>query len=397
MRTPDLIEVTRRLFQATTPQNAVLLLAAILAACATPPPVNWGREFASPGASLSYEEALRNYQADGMIGITYRLLAKGLPRDKEYHVWMRRLDGASQRIPAVIRLDESGRLRMFGEAGPELEVGLRKMALGEPMQYAVVSDDGTASAFTRIVPFQTAASGDAGCRLGLVLESPKGDEFTLDGSGFAPGEQVEIALSGMLLTSGETVSADASGAFATPVQIPEGVPHAQADASARSTSCTVELHIEATRELEPAGSFDRDRPLPPQSQLDRAVLALAESKGWSLAYKDTDEGLFVWEVPLLPGDRPMCTAVFAWYLKRVENQIALYDPLNSLDLEMCAMSITDFRVAAHRLQQDTKQRWLAEVGPVVFAGPSSATHSFDLLARVMADVTKSKLDEFREE
>jgi len=67
---------------------------------------------------------------------------------------------------------------------------------------------------------------------------------------------------------------------------------------ASAVSCRVELVFEARQELAPAGHFEFYRPLLPQPMLYQAVLALAESKGWSLAYSDPE-----WS---------SCIVVFAW-------------------------------------------------------------------------------------
>src|SRR5262249_61743511 len=98
----------------------------------------------------------------------------------------------------------------------------------------------------------------------------------------------------------------------------------------------------------------------------------------SEAYEDRAGGIFVWRgaVAGLPED---CQSLFAWYVKRVGENIALSDPgfLHCTETKqtVACPPCAEFSVRVRSIQEEFKSRWLDLVGPVKFVGPSIATHS----------------------
>jgi hypothetical protein len=125
--------------------------------------------------------------------------------------------------------------------------------------------------------------------------------------------------------------------------------------------------------------------LPPDDVLHAKVLQVGREMGLIETYQDPDEGLFVWRVKLTlgkPGKISVeCNALFAWYLKRVENKVALNDPLLlQCDEKLGAKLYPEIQ----RLQEEFKRRWRAAVGDdVMLIGSSNEIHSPSLLAIVL--------------
>ncbi len=145
-----------------------------------------------PGAQLALAEIVRTKPSVGE-GFTYRLQATGLPQGKTYRLELRRLDGRVGRMPiGTLRIDAAGRLvtergfrleqHALGTWGPVLK--------GEPLELALVAEDGSGQVVARIIPAPIEASGAGGCRLSIELMDPRGSAFRIKGEGFEPGEEV---------------------------------------------------------------------------------------------------------------------------------------------------------------------------------------------------------------
>jgi len=124
--------------------------------------------------------------------------------------------------------------------------------------------------------------------------------------------------------------------------------------------------------------------LPPDNVLQAKVLEVGSEMGLTEIYEDPDEGLFVWRVKLSAAKsgqaRTECDALFAWYLKRVEDKVALNDPF----LLLCgANPPAEILSETRPFQEEFKRRWLAAVGDVALIPPTTQTHSQDLEAEVL--------------
>src|SRR5438132_8220215 len=111
-------------------------LTLMLSACAAAPPfpraketqIKWESRFASPGTRLTYKETSRVSSLQG-TGVTYKLWAEGLPKEKMYSLWGKWINGRTAEMYKALHVDGSG--RVVREDGTALEFGLRKMLEGE--------------------------------------------------------------------------------------------------------------------------------------------------------------------------------------------------------------------------------------------------------------------------
>ncbi len=130
-------------------------------------------------------------------------------------------------------------------------------------------------------------------------------------------------------------------------------------------------------------------PLPSDDVLHAKVIEVGRAMGLTEAYRDPTEGLFVWRVKLSVADPAQppaeCPALFAWYLKRIDNEVALHDPM----LLLCgAKPRSELLLETRRFQEEFKRRWLEAVGDVALIPPTARTHSQDLEATVLGLLSK---------
>jgi tetratricopeptide (TPR) repeat protein len=134
--------------------------------------------------------------------------------------------------------------------------------------------------------------------------------------------------------------------------------------------------------------FSLDPPLPPDEVLQENALAAGRAMGWSLAYENRAEGLFIWRVLLPAPDREATRTIaccFSWYMKRVGNEIWVDDPFQCEPVAGIEV-IEQLALAGRALQEEFKRRWLALVGPVMLRGPSPETHSAELMTKAALEV-----------
>ena len=129
---------------------------------------------ATPGVDLELVQAARSATGDT---VKYRLRVKGLPAGHSFGVWTKTFG------------------RDFSEVVPEfrngIELDLGSYPRGAAWWVAIASEDHKTTAFARVVPYPIAAR-DGACSISLELISLYGNRFIAVGSGFPPGEEVEI-------------------------------------------------------------------------------------------------------------------------------------------------------------------------------------------------------------
>lgn len=134
----------------------------------------------------------------------------------------------------------------------------------------------------------------------------------------------------------------------------------------------------------------RQQPAALSDVLQDRVLEVGQGMGWSKVYENRAEGLFVWHFQLdasaAQGAGNQCGGLFAWYIKRVEDKVALDDPI--LFDRTCPPEPRRLGAEARRLQELFKRRWLDLVGAVTLISPSAATHSQKLLGQVLSRLYK---------
>jgi len=127
-------------------------------------------------------------------------------------------------------------------------------------------------------------------------------------------------------------------------------------------------------------------PLPPDDFLQAKLLETGSAMGRSLVYENRPEGLFIWRFAMeVVGSAQAsyaCDFRFAWYMKRIGNEIWVDDP--GIVAPGCPMDSQQLQAEIRRQQEDFKQRWLALVGPIPLKGPTPATHSAQILGEALA-------------
>ncbi|HEX4438444.1 MAG TPA: hypothetical protein VH854_00140 [Thermoanaerobaculia bacterium] len=152
--------------------------APLAAASATPKPSG-----ATEGARLTYMERSRGVE-QGVAIVHYTLKADGVPRDKSYALYGRRMNGTTAEIKRGVRIGDGGAL--LGPDGKDVDLSLGRMFAGEYDVFALIAADGTVKTFVEITPFPIQAEGKGGCRLQARPMDLRGQGFVITGSGFQP-------------------------------------------------------------------------------------------------------------------------------------------------------------------------------------------------------------------
>lgn len=128
----------------------------------------------------------------------YRLRAEGVPRGVRFDIWTKDFGQPFKEAFSGFRMDEAGELVSVGGSGRPRR--LEDIALdpgpypkGAVWMVALASDDHKLSAFAKVIPHPIAAR-DRACSMSLELISLHGNRFLASGTGFAPGEEVDIEL-----------------------------------------------------------------------------------------------------------------------------------------------------------------------------------------------------------
>jgi hypothetical protein len=129
---------------------------------------------ATPGVNLELVEAGRRANGDT---VKYRLRVKGLPSGHSFGVWTKSF---GRDFTEVVT-----------ELGVHVELDPGPYPRGAAWWVAIASEDQKTAAFARVVPYPIAAR-DGACTISLELISLYGNRFIAVGSGFPPGEEVEI-------------------------------------------------------------------------------------------------------------------------------------------------------------------------------------------------------------
>jgi hypothetical protein len=128
----------------------------------------------------------------------YRLRAEGVPISAGYGIWVKNfatsdfkevVPGFKFQDGTLTLVDGSGKRKRLDEV--VLEPG--PYAKGAAWTVALASDDHKLAAFTRVVPYPIVAK-DRACAVWLELASAHGDRFITTGTGFIPGEIVDMEL-----------------------------------------------------------------------------------------------------------------------------------------------------------------------------------------------------------
>ena len=174
---------------------AALLVASASAAFARHSSAVLDPRRATPGIRVELVELPRSAPE---FKARYRLRAEGVPRGVGFGIWIKRFASDFQETLPGFSTDSAGALVSGdGKGGTQriedvvLEPG--PYLKGAAWTVALASDDHKLSAFARVIPYPIGAK-DGNCIATLELVSVHGDRFVTNGTGFAPGEDVDIEL-----------------------------------------------------------------------------------------------------------------------------------------------------------------------------------------------------------
>ncbi len=183
---------------------AVLLLCAVVliglssvqecTAQTVPTRDQWGEKYNSPGAKLTYKEIDRS-SVQGRTVITYNLFASGLPRNEHYVLCALNV-GADPRSVTDAYLNEEGKV-VNVLADPVHNVAEDPInakvfgGKGEPIQFALISDDERLRAFAQIIPFPIEETNGP-CHLSAIETGPLYYGMFVRVTGLQPNEELTL-------------------------------------------------------------------------------------------------------------------------------------------------------------------------------------------------------------
>lgn len=175
----------------------------------------WGEKFNSPGAKLPYREIGRA-TIQGRTIVTYNLFASALPKDQHYVLCVLNV-GSDPRAVTDAYLNGDGKVvnvladvaRRVAEEPINAKVFGGK---GEPIQFALISDDNQLRAFAQIVPFPLEETTGP-CHLSLIETGPYYSAVLIRLTGFQPDEKLSIEQRSENEGGRSKARADAQGAY----------------------------------------------------------------------------------------------------------------------------------------------------------------------------------------
>jgi hypothetical protein len=154
----------------------------------------WGEKFNSPGAKLSYKEIGRA-KIQRRTVITYNLFASGLSKDQHYVLCVLNV-GSDPKAVADAYLNGDGKVvNVLADAAHHVaEDPINAKVFGgkgEPIQFALISDDDQSRVFTQIVPFPLEETVGP-CHLSVIETGPYYSVVLIRLTGFQPDEELSI-------------------------------------------------------------------------------------------------------------------------------------------------------------------------------------------------------------
>ncbi|MBZ5681464.1 MAG: hypothetical protein LAO24_15295 [Acidobacteriia bacterium] len=203
------------------------------------PDFEWN-DASTSGASLKFTETSRKKMKGTGPVVEYELHAQGFKQGDKLLLWSKWLDDTYQRWESSV--DQAGAIsyKIKGENVPVRNFNFFHMAHGEPIRWALVSEDATTKAFAVVVPFPLESHGKGECTASARLESPTGLVFLLSFSGFQPGEPIDVTSEFKSESKKATQQASAQGTTEMPVLFGEG-DKGKAKVTASSKTCEVSL------------------------------------------------------------------------------------------------------------------------------------------------------------
>jgi len=172
----------------------VCLLAASCLAQNAPSRDQWGEQFNSPGAKLTYKETGRTRTPEKTV-ITYNLFVSGLPKNAHYVLWVLHVGDDPQAISDADWNDEGKLVRVLADPGHHIAedpIGAKVSGgKGEPTQFALISDDNQSRAFAEIIPFPMEVN-QGPCHLSATETGPYYFGMLIKLTGLQPNEELLV-------------------------------------------------------------------------------------------------------------------------------------------------------------------------------------------------------------
>jgi hypothetical protein len=154
----------------------------------------WGEKYNSPGAKLTYKEIGRTRIQDRTV-ITYNLFASGLSKDGHYVLCVLNV-GSDPQATTDAYLNEEGKVvNLLADPShytAEDPINLKVFGgKGEPIQFALISDDDRSRAFAQIVPFPMEETSGP-CHLTAIETGPYYAGIFVKVTGLQPNEDLLI-------------------------------------------------------------------------------------------------------------------------------------------------------------------------------------------------------------
>jgi hypothetical protein len=175
----------------------------------------WGERFNSAGAKLTDKEISRT-TIQGRTVITYNLFASGLPKDQHYALCVLNV-GSEPRAAADAYLNGEGKvvstLADPGHGVVEDPINAKVFGgKGEPIQFALVSDDAKVRAFAEIIPFPVEQVAGP-CHLSLIETGPYYYGVLIRVTGLEPEESLALDMRSETEGGESKAAADREGTY----------------------------------------------------------------------------------------------------------------------------------------------------------------------------------------
>lgn len=180
--------------------------------------INWGQKMDSPDAGMTLKEISRQ-NANGTMGVKYRIFTTGMPKDKLYSIISVSFDLLPVTNLQGVTLDDSGMAICAGSSDytcgnaskPNDPIDLIVLAAkGEPKRFGLVSSDGQIKAFASVTPFPIEAK-DGGCSADVTLLLAHGEAVLIHGAGFQPNANVHVSTESENEKAASDMAADPKG------------------------------------------------------------------------------------------------------------------------------------------------------------------------------------------
>jgi hypothetical protein len=206
----------------------------------------WGEKFNSPGAKLTNKE-LKRASINGRTVVTYNLYTSGLPKGAHFVLWTKNVGGEPK--PATdAYINQDGKVvsvladpqRHADEDPINLQVVGAK---GEPLGFALTSDDGNLRVFTQIIPFPISTTSGS-CSLSAIETGPYYFGMLITVTGLQPNEDFKLEQRSEDEGGQTQAKADGTGNYSTLVMpFVKGKTSGTASFQVTASSCKIGLNF----------------------------------------------------------------------------------------------------------------------------------------------------------